>query len=419
VGKIQEAWFEYLAVPIARKLTKLLSYRFQVPWCVPAWGWGEFRATLFSTLRLAVRRGRKVQQFADAVTGLLGRQYAVPVGRGRDAIVVALRALDIQSTDEVVLPSYICSSVLDAVIQAGGLPVFADVDESLHVTVRTVESVLTPRTRCVIVPHLFGNTAPVDEIEALLRGRGIPLIDDAAQGFGAQRAGQRIGTFGQFGIVCGGPGKPLAAAAGALLLMDDPELHRNVLRMDLPVESAGVVLRRTLSFWFWRRFRRYPLMLEVILWRFSSDSEDLPTVPHGLANLDAAVLCEQLDQLEANKIERRQNARALLRILEPLQWKTISDFGPDAIPLKLIMLLPESGPDMNAALDALAQAGIECQAGYPPCHWKIAHLRQPILPGTEALWNRVLCLPIESRPKNPEPLIGMVQSRLGGAVPRG
>lgn len=395
---------------IARKLRKLRSYWFEVAWCVPAWGWGEFRATLFSTLRLAVQRGPRVQQFADSVKRLLGRQFAVPVGRGRDAIIVALRALDIQSADEVVLPSYICISVLNAVIQAGGRPVFADVDESLHVTVRTVESVLTSRTRCVIVPHLFGNTAPVDEIEALLRGRGIPMIDDAAQGFGARRAGRPIGAFGEFGIVCGGPGKPLATAAGGLLLMDDPELYRKVLRIALPLESARAILQRTLAFWFWRRFRRYTLLLQMILWRFVADSEELPTDPHSLANLDAALLCEQLDWLEANKTQRRQNARALLQILEPLQWKTISDFGPDAIPLKLILLLPESGPDMNTALSALAQAGMECQLGYSPCHWSVAD-RGHSLPATEALWNRVLCLPIESQPKNPQPLIGMVQSQ--------
>jgi len=397
---------------ITSKLRKLTSYRFQVPWAVPAWGCGEFRATLFSTLSLAVRRGRKVPQFADSVRRLLGRQFAIPVGRGRDAIIVALRSLGIQPTDEVVLPSYICRSVMDAVTQAGGLPVFADVDESLHVTVRTVECVLTPRTRCVIVSHLFGNTAPVDEIEALLRGRGIPLIDDAAQGFGAQRAGRRIGAFGQFGVVCGGPGKPLAAAAGGLLLMDDPELYRNALSVALPLESSLATLQRTLSFWFWRRFRRNTLILQVILSRFSATSEDPPTVPRGMANLEAALLCEQLDRIEVNKRQRTQNGRALLRILEPLRWKMLSDFGQDSIPLRLVLLLPESGPDMTAALSALAQAGIECQAGYSPCHWNVADRGQHVLPRTEALWNRVLCLPIEGQLKNPQPLMNTVQSWL-------
>lgn len=358
-----------------------------------------------------------MQEFTDSVTRLLGRRFAVPVGRGRDAIIVALRALRIQSPDEVVLPSYICNSVLNAVIQAGACPVFADVDESLHVTVRTVESVLTPRTRCVIVPHLFGNTAPVDEIETLLRSRGIPMIDDAAQGFGAQRGGRRIGTFGEFGIVCGGPGKPLATPAGAVLLMDDPELYRHAIGIVVPLESSRVVLQRTLAFWFWRRLRRYTLILQVILQRLSVDFDDRRTDPHGLANLDAALLCEQLEHIESNKRQRTQNAHALLRMLEPLHWKPVSDLGPEAIPLKLILLLPESGPDMNAAIGAFAQAGIECQQGYAPCHWNIAEVRGRTLPGTEAVWNRVLCLPIENLPENPTPLTRMVQSRLAGAVP--
>jgi dTDP-4-amino-4,6-dideoxygalactose transaminase len=341
-----------------------------------------------------------VEQFAGEVKKLLGRQFAVPVDRGREAICLALRALDVQASDEVVLPSYVCTSVLDAVLHAGATPVFADIDETLHVTTRSVEAVLTANTRCVIVPHLFGNTAPVDEIEAMLQARGIALIDDAAQGLGAQRGGRPVGSFGEFGVVCGGPGKPIAGPAGALLLMNDPELHHSAMRNEIPWESSGRIVRRMLEFWFWRRFRRYTVLLGIFAERLLGSRAEPTCEPHRASNLDASVLCDQFDRLRELANRRMLNARRLAEALTPLGWQILTEFSEEALALKLTILLPPSGPDRARVLRAFACAGIECQAGYAPCQPDDDHS----CPVTASLWNRVLCIPVETAFPNPERL---------------
>jgi dTDP-4-amino-4,6-dideoxygalactose transaminase len=398
-----------------RKLKKLSSYWFQVPWCVPAWGWREFRSTVASLVTASVRQGPNPERFAGAVKKFLGRQFAVPVDRGREAICLALRALNVQATDEVVLPSYICTSVLDAVLYAGATPVFADIDEKLHVTTRSVEAVLTANTRCVIVPHIFGNTAPVDEIEAMLQERGIAMIDDAAQGIGARRGGRPVGSFGEFGVVCGGPGKPLAGPAGGLLLMNDPELYHNATRDQLSRQRSGMIVRRILGFWVWRRFRRYTVLLGTVVERLFGSPTEPTCEPHGASNLDAAVLFDQFDQLLENRGKRVRVAGDLLRLLRPLGWRAISDLGPDCIPLKLVLQLSDAAPNMETVLEGFAAAGIECQGGYTPCHWKVAAAENICLQNSEALWQRVLCLPIESPLKNTGPLGILVQRWSGTA----
>ena len=172
------------------RLGNLLRHFYQVPWCVPAWGMREFWATCASVLGGRIVEGDAPARAVEAVKDYLGVAYALPVNRGRTALVLGLRALGVGPGDDVVLPSYLCRTALDAVEAAGANPVFADVGEDLNVTPETVSQALTPGTKCVIVPHLFGKAAPIDVIETILRPAGIPLIDDAAQSLGARRGGR-------------------------------------------------------------------------------------------------------------------------------------------------------------------------------------------------------------------------------------
>lgn len=389
---------------------------YQVAWCVPPWGWSEFRVTVALLLTFSVRNGSNPERCSEEIKRSLGRRFAVPVRRGSDAILVALRALHVQPTDEVILPSYVCISVLDAVHRSGARPVFADIDSSLHMSVKTIESAITPRTKCAIVPHLFGNTAPLDEIEPMLRRRNIILIDDAAQGFGSQRAGRAVGSFGDFGIVCGGPGKPLAAASGGLLLMDDEALFAEAMRQEMPIETTTTVLWRLLKFWVLRRFRRYTILLQLVLDRRTVALVQLEPYAYGLSNLDAAILCELYRKLAAISRCRKRNALLLLQILRGLPWKVITEFREATVPVKLVILLPEEGPNLATVIRGMAAAGIECQGGYEPCH----HFAHTSLVGgldvTESLWRRVLCIPIDQPLRDTQPLARLVASWIDETV---
>ncbi len=382
------------------RLHTWLSYvHYQVPWCVPQWGFGEFASTVRCIVTGRVARGPEPMRFADALRACLDVPYALPISQGRVAIALALQALGLGSDDEVVLPSYVCASVLDAVRYAGIKPIFADVGPDLHVTVETVAAALTAKTKCVIVPHLFGNTAPIEQIATLLHGTGIHLIDDAAQSLGARRAGRLVGTFGICGIVSCGPGKPLAGTAGGVLVTADATLFERASRMALGYESGATIARRVGAFWLWRRFRKFSLALLVLRDRLLGPPDADRLRPTPLSNLEAAIARHQLRALRKHAQERRRNAIRLLEALGPLARWSILDLSGDGAAVKLALVLPAGGPTVTELIDQFAAAGVECQAGYTPCH-QAAGI-EATLPETKRLWQRVVCIPLETPLRHP------------------
>jgi dTDP-4-amino-4,6-dideoxygalactose transaminase len=388
-----------------RKMRNWTRYFYRVPWCVPAWGAREFFLTIKCLMTLRIVRGSYPERAAAAVKDYLGVRYALPVNRGRTAIELALRALRLGADDEVVLPSYVCQSVLDAVLQAGARPVFADVGRDLNVTAQTVRDALTPQTKCVIVAHLFGNVAPVDEIEELLEGTGVALIDDAAQSFGARRKGRLLGTFGVCGIVSCGPGKTLAGAAGGLLVTNERELYATASAFPLPKERARHAARRLLSFWAWRRFRKLTLPFKNILDRVWRAPLEAVHESCAMSNIDGAIMLAQLRACERNTALRRRHASVLLASLGGLARASVTDTTVNGMLVKLILVLPREAPPVDEAISLLARDGIECEAGYTPLHLKYP-APHGSLKTTEAVWQRVLCIPLETEWKRKaEPLL--------------
>ncbi len=377
---------------LIRKTRKFTRYFYAVPWCVPPWGWEEARRLLGAAMRGKIVSGSYPEAFAAQVKNFLGVRYAIPVSHARFGIELALRALNVTAESEVILPSYLCQSVLDAVVRAGGKPVFADVDGMLHLTAAEVQRRITTRTRCVIVPHLFGNVAPVDEIESLLRDTGIALIDDGAQSLGAVCRGRRIGTFGAFGIVSIGPGKSLAGPAGGLLLTDSEDLYRRAAAIPLPEERALHVLRRMSSFWIWRRWRRWTWPFYMAAERVFDLTEDAESLS-GMSNFDGAIAVSQFAHLSRNADLRKQNAAIFRDWLGDLAHGSISDFS--GMLVKLVIVLPETGRSSGDWIEALADVGIEAQIGYRPLHPASVEASSEF-PNANGLWERVLCIPVDT-----------------------
>src|SRR6478735_3948452 len=137
--------------------------------------------------------GPNVSGFEEEFAAYCGAAHAVGCGNGTDAITLALRALGVGPGDDVVVPSFTFYASAEAIPHTGARPVFCDVDpDTFCVTADTVRAALTPNTKAVIVVHLFGNVAPVAEIEAL----GVPVIEDAAQAVGSTSQEGRPGTLG-------------------------------------------------------------------------------------------------------------------------------------------------------------------------------------------------------------------------------
>jgi dTDP-3-amino-3,4,6-trideoxy-alpha-D-glucose transaminase len=171
--------------------------------------------------------GPEVTAFEREFADHLGARHAIGVANGTEALTVALRALGVGPGDEVVVPSFTFYASAEAIPPTGARPVFCDVDpETFCVTQESVRSVITPRTQAVIVVHLFGNLAPVAEIEAL----GVPVIEDAAQAAGALTAdGRRAGSLGTIATFSFFPSKNLGAFGdGGAVVTSDDELDQRV-----------------------------------------------------------------------------------------------------------------------------------------------------------------------------------------------
>jgi dTDP-3-amino-3,4,6-trideoxy-alpha-D-glucose transaminase len=157
------------------------------------------------------------REFADA----LGAGHAIGVANGTDALTIALRALGVGPGDEVIVPSFTFYASAEAVPPTGARPVFCDVDpDTMMVTAETVRAAMTPRTKAVVAVHLFGNVAPVAEIEAL----GVPVVEDAAQAAGSVAGdGRRPGALGTIATFSFFPSKNLGCLGdgGAITTSDD------------------------------------------------------------------------------------------------------------------------------------------------------------------------------------------------------
>jgi dTDP-4-amino-4,6-dideoxygalactose transaminase len=189
-------------------------------------------AALRGELREAIERvleseryilGPEVGAFEQEFADYCGAEHAIGVANGTDAITIALRAMGVGPGDEVVVPSFTFYASAEAIPPTGATPVFCDIDPDTYcVTAETVRAALTPRTKAVLAVHLFGNLAPVAEIEAL----GVPVLEDAAQAAGSIASdGRRPGALGSAATFSFFPSKNLGAFGdGGMITTSDEQL---------------------------------------------------------------------------------------------------------------------------------------------------------------------------------------------------
>jgi dTDP-4-amino-4,6-dideoxygalactose transaminase len=170
--------------------------------------------------------GPEVSAFEREWADWLGAAHAVGVGNGLDAIELALRAVGVGPGDDVVVPANTYIATWLAVTRTGATVVPVEADEQLHVLdASAIEQALTPRTKAILVVHLYGHPADVDAIGALARERRVFLLEDAAQAHGARVRGRRVGAHGHAVAWSFYPGKNLGALGDAgAVTTDDPEI---------------------------------------------------------------------------------------------------------------------------------------------------------------------------------------------------
>jgi dTDP-4-amino-4,6-dideoxygalactose transaminase len=166
--------------------------------------------------------GPNVRAFEEEAAGYLGAEHAIGVANGTDALVIALDALDIGPGDEVICPTFTFYATAESIARRGAKPVFADIEaRTMNLDPEDVRGRVTERTRAIIPVHLFGRPAALGELAEL----GIPIVEDAAQAFGAQGVGKTgvVSTYSFF------PTKNLFALGDAgLVTTRDEELAERI-----------------------------------------------------------------------------------------------------------------------------------------------------------------------------------------------
>ncbi|OXM48865.1 DegT/DnrJ/EryC1/StrS family aminotransferase [Amycolatopsis alba] len=311
--------------------------------------------------------GAAVDRFERAFAGYLGARHAVGVNSGTDALILALHALGVGPGDEVITVANTFHASAQAVVRVGATPVLADCrPDNYLLDLEQAEAAVTPRTRAIIVVHLFGQSVDMTEVHRLARRHDLLVLEDCAQAVGAYSGGARVGTTSDAGCWSFAPSKNLAAAgdAGAISLGDD---------------QIAAALRR--------------------LRHFGQDKQNEHQVVGFNSRLDtvqALVLGHKLPHLDAWTRQRVAIAAGYRERLAGLPVSFQDGAGPGEHVYHLFQLRTERRDEL---VSHLRGSGVDAVVRYPhPIHLQEAFAslgrRRGDFPVAEDLAGTTLCLPL-------------------------
>lgn len=340
--------------------------------------------------RQAFIMGSEVGQLEVAIARLSHAKHGIACASGTDALLLPLRALDLRAGDEVVTTAFTFFATAGTIHNAGAKPVFADIDPvTMNISPAAVEAAITPRTRAIVVVHLFGQMAAIEEIGAIAGRRQLPVIEDGAQSIGAKRKIDGIwrmsGELGTVGTLSFFPTKNLGAwGDGGMIVTQDDALAERLRRLRLHGGS-----------------RQY-LHEEV-----GTNSR--------LDTLQAAILLAKLPYLSRWNQARQRNAARYAAAFSghPAICPPSADPANDHIYHQYTIRVPQRD-ELQAHLKA---RGIGHSIYYPlalhlqPCFAYLGY-RRGSLPATEAAMDSVISLPIypEMTSEQQDAVIDTVQS---------
>lgn len=169
--------------------------------------------------------GPEVKELEVALARYTGARHCITVASGTEALLISLMALDLKPGDEVITTPFTFAATVESIVLLGGKPVFVDIEaETCNIDATQIEAKITPRTRAIMPVSLYGQAADMDEINAIAARHGnIPVIEDAAQSFGASYKGRRSCNLTTIGCTSFFPSKPLGCYGdgGAVFTSDD------------------------------------------------------------------------------------------------------------------------------------------------------------------------------------------------------
>jgi perosamine synthetase len=186
------------------------------------------KSALTATLQSKnIATGDTVATFVSQLSDYIGVRYGVATTNGTSALFLALRALGVDKDSEVILPSFVCLSVLSSVLNCGAKPVLADIGKnSYNISFEDTKRKISKKTKALILPHMFGD--PISDI-GKFRLLGIPIIEGCAQSLGAVHNGKKVGSFGDISVFSFYATKLMTTGTGGMALTSDRKLYKRLL----------------------------------------------------------------------------------------------------------------------------------------------------------------------------------------------
>ena len=174
----------------------------------------------------------EIDKFEKSLSNYFDRKYVSTVSNGSSALDLALKSIDLNDGDEVIVPSFTIISCLAAIIRAGGKPIFCDVDiNSWNMRLSDVEKVITDKTRAILMVHTYGLVAEAKKISQFCNEKNLILIEDAAEAHGQIIDGQKCGSFGIVSTLSFYANKHVTSGEGGAVLTDDKKLINKINQM--------------------------------------------------------------------------------------------------------------------------------------------------------------------------------------------
>ncbi len=289
----------------------------------------------FEDIRRGIRAGATddggdVDRWERAIADFTGMPHAVALSSGRRGMTLIFKHLGIGAGDEVIIPAYTLKDLVTLIQGLGAIPVPADIDpDSLNVTPESIERRITPRTKAILVLHIFGAPCAIEPIAALAGRLGIPLIEDCAHALGALIGERAAGSFGYAGFYSLEPTKPINTYGGGVVVTRDAGLAafiRNSIVNAVP-NPAGVEAKVRAT-----RMERFllgtglgfPLLyllatpaLKERVSRMYRSAQHVPAADSRYSCVQARVGLAKLPGLRERLAERAERAELLRSLLDP------------------------------------------------------------------------------------------------------
>lgn len=274
-------------------------------------------------------------------------KHGIAITNGTHALEVALHAMGVGPSQEVIVPNYTFVATASAVLCCGAMPVLVDIERETHnIDPDLVEEAITPRTKAIVAVHMGGQPANVERLQEIANRHGLQLLEDCAHAHGSEWKGKKVGTFGVAGTFSFQQSKLMTAGEGGCIVSTSDTFERQARS----IHDCG----RLPGEWFYSHFQ------------YGSN--------YRLSEFLGAILRVQLRRLDEQTKQRHANGRVLDRL-----FADVEGISSQKIPAEVtrnghyayifhVDLSKFGGITMKKFIDAMNAEGIPNQAAYPPIH---------------------------------------------------